>query len=350
MSGLDRLAGALIVATARRWPAEIADDLSREWLAELEALRGRPWRRLTFAGSLALSPAVEEAGEEPVTWPARLARGAVPVALTLLAAALINAVRLLYGGLGPAAGAAALAVAAAVMAYAGRRATVGRVVLFGAALYAFLLAGNEVAVMPFMGWRDIAPAVAVWTAALALTVRVSSRLRASARHRLAAPVAVLGGVVALEAATIAGSLRAATALGVHAGSAPAWLPAALLPAPGNGPSGVLLGNAAAMIGPIALCTVAVVAGLLRRAAPVSRAPGSRDALGSGALGIVAGLGGLAVGELLRRGASGADPMVFGFGFLAHPAGRTALALLVGLLVAGYPYVEFRLWGARRQRY
>jgi hypothetical protein len=58
--------------------------------------------------------------------------------------------------------------------------------------------------------------------------------------------------------------------------------------------------------------------------------------------VVAGLGGLAVGELFRRSGGAAEltlhrlvdnSAVFGFGFLSHPAGRVAVALLIGLLVA-----------------
>ncbi|WP_203774182.1 hypothetical protein, partial [Actinoplanes nipponensis] len=58
--------------------------------------------------------------------------------------------------------------------------------------------------------------------------------------------------------------------------------------------------------------------------------------------VVAGLGGLALAEVLRRSGGAAEltlhrlvdnSAVFGFGFLAHPAGRTAVALLIGLLVA-----------------
>ncbi|MFI7541448.1 hypothetical protein [Actinoplanes sp. NPDC049599] len=373
MRATDRLARALVTSAARRWPADLRDELTREWHAEL----AHAPHKLAFAASLALSPAVEEADEEPVTWAQRGVSWAIPAALTLLAAALVNAVHLAQGRFGGVAGGVALVGAVAVMATVGCRATVRRVVLLGAAGYAFLLAGNQVAVMPFMGWIDVGPAVLAWTILMALTVRVSTRLRAAGRNGLAGVTAVAGGLIALDVAAAAGSLHAAAVLGVSAASAPAWFPLALLPggvadfgayfADGtatfgslqqSGPafhaSDVLLGNASAMIGPLALCAVAVAAGLLRRGtsrlsatewtrdAADKAAARPRDAAGKVALGVVAGLGGLAIGELLRRSGGSAEltlhrlvdnSAVFGFGFLAHPAGRLAVALLIGLLVA-----------------
>jgi hypothetical protein len=371
MRAIDHLARTLVTAAARRWPADLRDDLAREWHAELEAL-GRNRRKLAFAASIAASPAVEEPDEEPATWARRYAEWgralSVPVALTLLAAALFNAAHLAQGRFGTIAGAAALTAAAAVMVAVRGRATVRRVVLVGAAGYAFLLAGNQVAVMPFMGWMDIGPAVLAWTILTAATVRVSTRLRATGRTPLAGLAAVAGAVLALDAAAAAGSLHAAAILGVSPASAPSWFPLALLPggianfgpyfADGtaafgplhqSGPafhaSDVLLGNASAMIGPLALCSIAIVAGLVRRTTPqlpTRTAASKSDTAGTIALGVVAGLGGQAIGELLRRSGGAADltlhrlmdnSAVFGFGFLAHPAGRIAVALVIGLLVA-----------------
>ncbi len=366
MTATDRLARSLITAAARRWPADLRDDLVQEWHAELACTR----HKLSFAASLAVSPAVEEDGEEPVTWGQRAAAGAralsVPAVLTLLAAALFNVTHLVQGRFGAAAGGVALAAAAAVMAAAGGRTTVRRVVLLGAATYAFLLAGNQVAVMPFMGWIDIGPAVLMWTALTAATVGLSTSLRATGRNRLARVTAVAGSVLALDVAAAAGSLHAAWVLGMSAASAPLWFPLALLPGgivdfgpyfidgtaafggqwqagPAFHASDVLLGNASAMVGPLALCSVAVVAGLLRRGSPrIPAAVRSGDAAGKNALGVVAGLGGLAIAEALRRSGGAAEvtlhrlvdnSAVFGFGFLAHPAGRTAVALLIGLVVA-----------------
>jgi hypothetical protein len=373
----ERLARALLTATARRWPADLRDDLAHEWQAELDSLTPAS-RKLAFAASLALSPAVEEADEAPVTWPQRTAGWAralaVPAALTLLAAALFNAVHLAQDKFGAVAGGLALIAAAAAMVAVKPQITVRRVLLLGAAAYAFLLAGNQVAVMPFMGWIDIGPAVLTWTVLTAATVRLSTRLRSAGRNRLAALTAIAGAVTALDVAAAAGSLHAAAVLGVHAVSAPLWFPLALLPGgivdfgasfvDGGAPfahgtaalgslqqsgaafhaSDILLGNASAMIGPLTLCSIVVIANLLRRS-PAHREPlaePARDAAGKVALGVVAGLGGLAIGEALRRSGGAAEltlhrladnSAVFGFGFLAHPAGRVAVALLIGLLVA-----------------
>ena len=65
-----RLADATLAAAAHRWPADVSDVMAREWQAELQAIRADPtlgpltraWRTIAFAGSIALSPAVEEAG------------------------------------------------------------------------------------------------------------------------------------------------------------------------------------------------------------------------------------------------------------------------------------------------
>ena len=386
---IDRLARVLVDLAARRWPAELADEMAEEWHAELAALRAdrRPWRSLAFAGSLALSPAVEAADEDPVTWPQRLAAGgralSLPIALTLVAAALFNGVHVAQERFGPAAGGAALGTAAVVMALLGRRTTVGRVALLGATVYGFLLAGNRVAVMPFMGWIDIAPAVITWTALTALTVHASSRLREAGRGLLGAVTAAFGALIALDLAAVAGSLHAAATLGVGAGSAPLWFPLALLPGgtadfgtyfangtaafgslqqvgPAFHASDILLGNASAMIGPLALCSAYLTAGLLRRAKPVharrlppipspalrvfqaNRPPDAADRIDPRIpLGVMAALGGLAICEVQRRTSGAVDvtlrrlvdnSAVFGFGFLTHPAGRAAVALLAGLLV------------------
>lgn len=54
-----RLAERLLRTAARRWPAEVRDELSREWHAELHVLaeRGERLRMLRFAGSLAVGRA-----------------------------------------------------------------------------------------------------------------------------------------------------------------------------------------------------------------------------------------------------------------------------------------------------
>ncbi|MBB4745056.1 hypothetical protein BJY16_008515 [Actinoplanes octamycinicus] len=59
MGFLSRLTAACLRAAARRWPADLRDDLAREWAAELDELERRPGtagRRLAFAISLAITP------------------------------------------------------------------------------------------------------------------------------------------------------------------------------------------------------------------------------------------------------------------------------------------------------
>lgn len=315
------LAGWLVALAARRWPRDLAEDLEREWYAELDVLRDRPGRMLAFAASLAVSPTAEGP-----TWHDRARAATTPVAVTLLAAALFNGVQLAKHHLGPWAAGAALAVAVAVMAATSRRPTPGRVVLLGFSLYAFLLAGNAVAVMPFMGWRDVGPAIAVWTVLTALTLwAASSRV-----------MAAVGTLVAIDLAVAAGCLHAAASLGVPASSAGLGLPLSFLP--GGAMESVpplLVGNAAAMAGPMALCSAYVLAGLLRR--PASVRPGLVP-VGGTAAGVTAALAAVAAGELLRRSAPSVERLadnsaVFGFGFLAHSGGLAATALLVGVLVA-----------------
>jgi hypothetical protein len=416
---VDRLARAGVSAAARRWPPEIADAMRDEWLAELAALDAaglgiRAYRKLVFAGSLLLSPAVDEPPWRDRA--AALGRSAsVAAGVTLLAAALVNAVRA-AGALAP----LQLAVAVAVCLAIGFRVRTAAVPV-GGAVFAFLLAGNAVPVMPFMGFADIAPAVLTWTLLTAVIARCTTRLAAAGRRRRAALVAVGGGAAALDLATVAGSVHAAAVLGVPAVSAPAWFPLALVPGgtAGFGPhfadgtatfgslqavgpafhaSDILLANAAVMAGPLLLCTVAVLASAFRHAvapgSPPARLrtgrqperthlrtggqpesiplrtggqpesiplrtggqpestplrtggqPGSVRRLRAGGLqvaaGIAAALGGLAVCHVLMRSTAAADvtlhrmlenSTVFGFGFVAHPAGRGAVALLAAVLV------------------
>jgi hypothetical protein len=411
--GLDRLARAGLAAAARRWPADLSEIMAREWAAELEAIRNDPGlgrlararRTIAFAGSITLSPAVEEDGAEPITWANRAASltrpAAVAAGLTLLAAALFDAVHLVYrhSRVSPAAAIGVLAVAALVMVALAVRsraggpaadavqrraratATVGDAIrttaLLGGAMFAFLLAGNQVAVMPFMGWIDILPAVATWTVVTAAGAATAAHLVAAGRRGLGTLAGVAGGLVGLDLAAVAGSLHAAEALGLGLGSAPVWLPLALLPGgtasfgayfadgtaafgslQASGPafhaSGILIGNAAAMVGPLLLCSVYVVT----RATAPGRTSQDRGAVRArwhrlpsairdlGVARVLVGAGGgllaLAAGEGLRRASGSVDATlhrmldnsnVFGFGFLAHAPGRIAVALLVGLLIA-----------------
>ncbi|WP_184949324.1 hypothetical protein [Paractinoplanes abujensis] len=261
-----------MTVAARRWPDDLAGVMREEWLAELAAAGG--WRRkLGFAASLAVSPAVDEP-----SWRERgqgFARAAAVAAGVTLCAALVANVARAAAVFAP----LVLFVAAVALVLLGRRVRVSGL-LVGAAVFGFLFAGNPVPIMPFMGAVDIAPAVVVWVAGITAVSRW-------ARH-LPARYAVGGGLLTLELATVAGSAHAASVLGVPAWSAPAWLPLALLPGDtvAFGPhfpdgsaafgslqssgqafhaSDILLANAAVMTGPLLLCTAFVLASVLRGA-------------------------------------------------------------------------------------
>ena len=356
LSVLHRITRAGLTATARRWPADLSEIMAYEWGAELDAIRHDPgagrvlraYRMIAFAGSIALTPPVEEAGAEPVTWRDRVVQPAASAGVMLSAAAMFNVAHL--------SSLAVLAVAAVAMAVLGARfrgSAIRMTALMGVAMFAFLMAGNEVAVMPFMGWADILPAVAAWT----LLTAGAAALAAGGRRILG----MLAALVALEAAAIAGSLHAAHVLGLGLGSAPAWFPLALLPGGtvrfgayhadgavalgslrGSGPayyaSEILLGNASAMIGPMLLCSTFVLALALRRA-PRPSVAGRR--ILRVPLGVAGTVGALIAGELIRRSADTGSTLhhvldnstVFGFGFLADTPGRITVALLGGFLIA-----------------
>ena len=416
MSALDRLARWCVGTAARRWPADLSGGLCREWNAELDALRNDPAlgrvtraaRAVAFAGSIALSPPVEAAGADPVTWRERVGGagrllGTLSGAglVTLLAAGLFNGSHLAYHRVRahlPTAGdaladAGLLAAAAAVMVcvavVAARRcplpvgrpgaAVARRTVASGLATFAFLLAGNRVAVMPFMGWIDIAPAVVTWTVLTGAAAVVAARCSATGRPRLGLAAGAAGALVALEAATVAGSMHAASELGLGLGSAPVWFPLTLLPGgiaefgptvvaagptvPALRASDILLGNASAMAGPLLLCSAFLIMYAVRAVRPIElvavpAVPGrtvpARErqmpfaAVRAGARGAVGAAGavlaGLIAGAVSSRSGQAVDATladlrdnatVFGFGFATHSAGRTAVAVLVGIAVFRY---------------
>ena len=375
-----RLAHLLLRAAARRWPPDISADLLREWQAELSASGSSRFQILGYAGSLAVAPTADGP-----SWATRFATVATAAGATLLAAALSNAVHATTAVLrAPSALLAAspllapsallLVPAALVMALAARRARMSpaaAVLLMTPPLFAFLFIGNAVSVMPFMGFQDVAPAVATWAVAMLVTIRLLHRV----------PTLLIGSAVSLTAATAAGSLHAAHSLGVSIWSAPLWFSQSLLPPEAGHASALLLGNAAVMTTPLLLCTVFVLAlAIPRRTAIAARAPGrtasrdlgrtaiaSRD-LGRTAvatpvipgraaavvlvlgepgsprrqatLGAIAALAAVAVCEATLLAA--ADPTalatrvldhsaVFGFGFATHPAGQAVTALLAAAL-------------------
>jgi hypothetical protein len=410
MSAVDVIARMCVAAAARRWPDDLSQTMYAEWCAELEALRAdtavgsfaRSRRAVAFGTSLLLSPAVEAVDAAPRTrrdhraGPVRALTALSAVAgVTVLAAALSNVVHDAGHAVGQAVspavrtwtGITMLVAAAGTMwmvgALAARRgrlrltarpatAAIGGTVAVGVAMYAFLLAGNRVAVMPFMGWVDLAPGIGAWMVLTAAAAGVAARVAASGRRRLGALTGAAGAVAALEAAAIGGSLHAAGELGVGLRSAPAWFPLALLPgdtvsfgrffADGtasfgvlrrSGPafhaSDILLGNASAMVVPLVLCSAFLIAYAVHsagRSAGTAPAADRSSPRWTGARTVAAGLGLAAVATWTYLAVHSFDPtavpgriednsVVFGFGFAAHPAGRAALTIVLGVLAARF---------------
>jgi hypothetical protein len=178
-----------------------------------------------------------------------------------------------------------------------------------------------------------------------------------------AATGAVGVFVAMDGAAGFGSLHAASVLGIDAGSAPVWFPLALMPGrtvrfggvfgAGTLPFGpgrpmvptfhgsdLLLGNISAMVGPLLLCSVFLMAQALR-ATPVAAHVTRRDTPRVAAW--IAILAGVAVGARLSAvtpdpsvvfARIGDNSAVFGFGFAADAVGRAVLILVVGLCLIG----------------
>jgi hypothetical protein len=255
-----RLAGALLRAAARRWPAELRDDLLREWKAELHVLagRGKRWRMLRFAASLATSPAGGPIVDRAVLH-RRLRRTAgvlllappACVAVVVLAAAVL---RVAFGALdvrldwaaavqlpiwsGLTAGMAALL--ALLVTRAARRTV--RTGPLAAALGVVLPIGLTVTVvlaaLAGRGERGLpgtVPGLLLWLALLVPALWGAGLLARRGRTRLAWAVGLLGALVAADAAVVLAVVSAipATPVGpvgdglppdtVDRISAPLWL-------------------------------------------------------------------------------------------------------------------------------
>jgi hypothetical protein len=308
---MSRLARVAMTIAARRWPARMRD----EWLAEMAALPSDR-ARLSFAASLLTAPSPEGTRGGAI---------AVGGGVTLLAASLANAVHTV--------GPILMLAAAGVMALAGLRLRMSApvaVALVGPALFGFLLIGNEVAVMPFMGIADVGPATLVWTGGLLLATRTSRP----------APL-ITATAATMSAATIAGSWHAASTLAISRWSAPAWLPQTLLPRPSTAPPGsadLLIGNAAAMVAPMLLCAVFVVALAMRP--PAAPAAALRSTRWRVVAGLVAAPLAVVVCQVTTSSGTAVSTAphrlldhtaVFGFGFAANAAGQAAVALIAAVL-------------------
>ncbi|MEU4478820.1 hypothetical protein AB0F68_12250 [Micromonospora sp. NPDC023966] len=255
-----RLAGSLLRAAARRWPAELRDDLVREWDAELHVLagRGERWRMLRFAASLATSRAGTPVVDRAVlhrrlrhTAGVLLLAPPACVVVVVLAAAVL---RVAFGALdvrldwaaavqlpiwsGLTAGMAAL-LALLVTRAARRTVRTGPLATaLGVVLPIGLTVTVVLAALAGRGERGLpgtVPGLLLWLALLVPALWGAGLLARRGRTRLAWAVGLLGALVAADAAVVLAVVSAipATPVGpvgdglppdtVDRISAPLWL-------------------------------------------------------------------------------------------------------------------------------
>ncbi|MFF4810813.1 hypothetical protein ACFY03_21640 [Micromonospora chersina] len=222
-----RLAGVLLRAAARRWPAELRDELVREWDAELHVLagRGQRWRMLSFAASLAASrtgtPVADRAvPDRRLRRTARVLLLAPPACVAAVGVAAV-VMGLAYAVLGPSvrwATAAQLPLWSGLTAGAGAllallvtraaRRTV-RTGPLATALGVVLPIGLTVTVvLVALAGRDdrgvpgTVPGLLLWLALLVPALWGAGILARRGRTRLAWAVGVLGALVAADAAVV----------------------------------------------------------------------------------------------------------------------------------------------------
>ncbi|MBY8873914.1 hypothetical protein K7640_18965 [Micromonospora sp. PLK6-60] len=254
-----RLAGLLLRAAVRRWPAELRAELAREWAAELHVLAraGRRWPMLRFAASLAAgrpaTPLVDRAVLHRRLWrTAGVLLLAPPacvavVALTGLAMAMGYdqlAVRVawatdaqlpIWTGL-----TACLAVVLALAVTRAARHTV-RVGALPTALGVLLPIGATATVLLALfasrgegGALDMVSGTLLWLALLTPALWAAGWLARRGRTRLAWLVGLLGALVAADAAVVLAVVSAIPAVpvgpvtelpadAVDRVSAPLWL-------------------------------------------------------------------------------------------------------------------------------
>ncbi|MEU4369366.1 hypothetical protein [Micromonospora chersina] len=222
-----RLAAVLLRAAARRWPAELRDELVREWDAELHVLagRGQRWRMLRFATSLAASragaPVVDRAvPDRRLRRTARVLLLAPPacVAAVAVAAVVMSQAYAVLGARVPGATAAQLplwsgltagagALLALLVTRAARR--TARTGPLATALGVVLpIALTVTAVLAALAGRDdrgvpgTVPGLLLWLALLVPALWGAGILARRGRTRLAWAVGVLGALVAADAAVV----------------------------------------------------------------------------------------------------------------------------------------------------
>jgi hypothetical protein len=267
MSPLQRYIDACIASTARRWPAELADDMSRTWHAEIAAVRDddalpaltRAWRQIAFATSLATSRSADTA---ELTWRDRLpGLGQATITLAgiggvaLLATVLPDVLRGFWGNLdqhlpdsvyifaAPITALAAIWVMWCLGSATGHRTLIAtahrsvfvtvtsRIAALGVAVALVMTldlsdSGFFGAHMPTM-FQVILPTM-VWVLLLSTALVAAGVLIRSGRHRTASWVGIIGTLVALDVSTGLGALSVARSAHIHADTAPAWFPLALL--------------------------------------------------------------------------------------------------------------------------
>ena len=219
-----RVAEFLLWTAARRWPAELRDDLRREWAAELHVLAERRarLRMLRFAASLASSRGATALLDRTVfhrqlrrTVGALLFAPPVCVAIVALAAALMGVT---YQGLTTAvdwADAAQLPLwsvltagfAVLLAVRAGRSAGHGlRTGPLATALGVVLPLGLTALLVAYgLGDADVArrsPGLLLWLAGLTLALLTATTLARRGRTHLAWTVGILGAFVAADVAVI----------------------------------------------------------------------------------------------------------------------------------------------------
>lgn len=251
-----RIAALLLGLAARRWPAEVRDDLHREWAAELHVL-AESGRRATMVG-YAMSLAVSRAGAPLVdrtVMRGRAGRTAAALLLSPLACVGIMAVSALamfplYNWLmfraswaeraqKPIWTAFVVVLGLLLAAFAARwarrsaldsplRITFGVVLPVGTAVILFMRVSNPESL------AGAVPGLLLWLAGLTLALWAAASLAARGRLRAAWWVGVLGALVAADLAVILAVVDAYPG-GIGAGptiearehvdpiSAPVWL-------------------------------------------------------------------------------------------------------------------------------
>lgn len=270
MNTFDRLADALVRRAARRWPADVADSMLREWRAELAAVQTQPqvrpaaraWRQLAFALSLACSPTAEprgSIGSESKRIAIAFARAGrqfvLALGVVLLARFVVVGMHDLAGqlvnhnryDLEPAtwwyvtayvgADIVGLAIMGLVAVFVLRRTrmairpAVVLIVPLALASYLVHLAGHS---GDGYGPGDLIPAqgaaaIGAWALVLLVVVGVGRRLAGAGRRTAAWAVTGLGAFVAADVAAFTASVRAAGTLHIGRGFGLLWLPLSYLP-------------------------------------------------------------------------------------------------------------------------